>query len=110
MALNEVSQEWWRDPRCHLGELTIDSPLLHQRDDVQPAIEFICTELALPANAQILDLCCGPGRHAVELAYRGYDVVGLDINEQYIALVRQLAAREGGTSHVLDGRYAGDPL
>lgn len=92
--MNATSQEWWREPRCHFGELTIDSPLLHQRDDLQPAIEFICTELALPASGRLLDLCCGPGRYAVELAHRGYDVVGLDINEQYIALARQLAARE----------------
>jgi D-alanine-D-alanine ligase len=78
-----------------LGELTVDSPLLQQRDDTRPAIEFISTELALPAHARILDLCCGPGRHAVELAQRGYDVIGLDISERYIALARQLAEREG---------------
>jgi SAM-dependent methyltransferase len=101
--MNPISQEWWRDPRCHFGELTIDSPLLHQRDDIQPAIEFICTELALPTNARILDLCCGPGRYAVELARRGYDVVGLDINERYIALARQLAAREGVQATFLTG-------
>lgn len=101
--MNPISQEWWRDPRCHFGELTIDSPLLHQRDDIQPAIEFICTELALPPNARILDLCCGPGRYAVELGRRGYEVVGLDINERYIALARQLAEREGVQATFLTG-------
>jgi SAM-dependent methyltransferase len=95
MAIDPVSQEWWRDPRHHFGELTIDSPLLRQRDDIQPTVEFISTELALPTDARILDLCCGPGRYAVELAQRGFDVVGLDINAQYIALARQLAEREG---------------
>ena len=101
--MNASSKEWWQDPRCHFGELTIDSPRLHQRDNIQPAIEFICTELVLPTRARILDLCCGPGRYAVELAHRGYDVVGLDINERYIALARQLAAREGVQATFLTG-------
>jgi 2-polyprenyl-3-methyl-5-hydroxy-6-metoxy-1,4-benzoquinol methylase len=26
----------------------------------------------------VLDLCCGPGRHAVELARRGFQVTGVD--------------------------------
>jgi D-alanine-D-alanine ligase len=103
MAMNAVSKEWWRDPRCHFGELTIDSPRLYQRDDIQPAIEFICAEFALSTNARILDLCCGPGRYAVELAHRGYDVVGLDINERYSALARQLAEREGVEATFLTG-------
>lgn len=103
MAIDPVSQEWWRDPRHHFGELTIDSPLLLQRDDIQPAVEFIATDLTLPTDARILDLCCGPGRYAVELAQRGYDLVGLDINEQYITLARQLAEREGVQATFLTG-------
>ena len=87
-------REWWRDPRCHFGDLDEDSPLLIQRADVRPAIEFISAELPLPPHARILDLCCGPGRHAVELALQGFVVVGLDLNERYIALARRLAARE----------------
>jgi SAM-dependent methyltransferase len=83
--------------------LTIDHPLLQQRDDAQPAVEFISTELALPAGARILDLCCGPGRHSVELAQRGYEVVGLDINESYISLARQLAEQEGVQATFLTG-------
>ncbi len=95
--------EWWRDPRSHFGELTVDSPLLSQRADVQPAIEFICTELALPVHARILDLGCGPGRYAVELAHKGFEVVGLDLNEQYVALAREVAEREKVSAEFLTG-------
>jgi SAM-dependent methyltransferase len=108
--MNPASEEWWQDPRCHFAELSIDSPLLHQRDDTRPAIDFVCTELALAANARILDLCCGPGRHAVELARRGYDVVGLDINKRYIALARQLAEREGIQATFLTGDMRAIPF
>jgi ubiquinone/menaquinone biosynthesis C-methylase UbiE len=110
MGVDSVPQEWWRDPRHHFGELTMDSPLLHQRDGLQPAVEFISADLALPTCARILDLCFGPGRVAVELAHRGYDVVGLDLNEQYIALARELAEREGVQATFLTGDMRAIPF
>lgn len=47
----------------------------------------------VPAPAHILDLCCGPGRHAIELAKRGYDVTGVDRTAFYIDIARQSATR-----------------
>ena len=35
-------------------------------------------ELARPAGKAVLDLCCGPGRHSVEFARRGFQVTGVD--------------------------------
>lgn len=48
-----------------------------------------------PAAVPILDLCCGPGRHALELARRGYPVCGVDITEPFLAAARESAAAEG---------------
>ena len=31
-----------------------------------------------PQGAAVLDLCCGPGRHALEFARRGFQVTGVD--------------------------------
>jgi SAM-dependent methyltransferase len=103
MPVDTTQEEWWRDPRCHYGKLTIDSAVLRERDDTRPAIEFIAAELGLARGARILDLCCGPGRHAVELAQRGFDVVGLDVSSGYIALAQQLAEREGVRATFLAG-------
>lgn len=89
-----ISQEWWRDPKSHFGELKADSQFLTQRKDIQPAIEFIHSQLGLLNGATLLDLCCGPGRYAIELANKGFEVVGLDLNEQYVASARQVAAEE----------------
>lgn len=41
---------------------------------------FIVEELQLSPGAAILDIGCGTGRHAIELARRGYQVTGVDIS------------------------------
>jgi SAM-dependent methyltransferase len=40
----------------------------------------------------VLDACCGPGRHSLELASRGYRVTGIDITEAYLEAARESAA------------------
>jgi SAM-dependent methyltransferase len=99
-----ISQEWWRDPRSHFGELKAESPMLSQRKDIQPAVEFIYSQLGLLNGAALLDLCCGPGRYSVGLAHKGFEVVGLELNQQYVTLARQVAAGE----QVATGFLAGD--
>lgn len=56
-------------------------------------VNFIERALQLPAGATILDLCCGHGRHAIELAGRGYSVTGLDLSSRYLAMAREAADR-----------------
>jgi SAM-dependent methyltransferase len=58
-------------------------------------VDFICDQLALPENASVLDLCCGPGRHAIELARRGYRVTGQDLSQAYVDEARKEAGRAG---------------
>ncbi|MBP1764853.1 MAG: ubiG 2 [Firmicutes bacterium] len=58
-------------------------------------INFICEVLQLSANAKILDLYCGYGRHAIELAKLGYQVTGLDVNQDFLDIARQKAIEAG---------------
>lgn len=55
-------------------------------------VDFLLAEWDLRAGARVLDIGCGPGRHAIELARRGYDVVGIDPSAAMIAAARQRAA------------------
>ncbi|HSV73419.1 MAG TPA: class I SAM-dependent methyltransferase [Chthonomonadales bacterium] len=56
---------------------------------------FLVEELALAPGARILDLGCGVGRHAVELALRGYRVTGVDLSEGMLAVARRRASEAG---------------
>jgi SAM-dependent methyltransferase len=45
------------------------------------------------AGADVLDLCCGPGRHALALGERGFRVTGVDRTASYIAAANERAAK-----------------
>lgn len=49
----------------------------------------------LKKPAELLDLCCGAGRHAIELAQRGHRVTGLDWSDELLSLARQESSRRG---------------
>ena len=58
-------------------------------------IDFLLRELSLPAGAAILDVGCGTGRHAIELAGRGYGVTGLDLSSGMLAQAKAGAEAAG---------------
>ena len=62
-------------------------------------VGFLADALGLEAGARVLDVGCGPGRHALALARRGIDVVGVDLSEDFIALARDAAAADGLPAH-----------
>jgi SAM-dependent methyltransferase len=45
---------------------------------------FALRQLKLKKGAALLDLCCGPGRHAVEFAKKGLAVTGFDFSREYL--------------------------
>jgi len=56
--------------------------------------DFIEGELDFSKEGQILDVGCGTGRHAVELAARGYRVTGIDLSAAMLEQARLKAARQ----------------
>lgn len=57
--------------------------------------DFIEKELSRDKSLRILDVGCGTGRHAIELARRGYDVTGIDLSEAQLARAMQKAEEAG---------------
>jgi SAM-dependent methyltransferase len=54
----------------------------------QQEVRFLIDELGLEPGMRVLDVGCGPGRHARALAERGIDVTGLDVSERFVELAR----------------------
>ena len=82
--------EWFEDEEfwTEYAPIMFDEARWAEVPGVVDAIE----RLARPApGASVLDACCGPGRHSLELASRGYRVTGIDITEAYLAAARESA-------------------
>src|SRR5260221_7397314 len=61
--------------------------------DTLAEVDFLLDVLQPAAGSDILDMGCGTGRHAIELAKRGYLVTGVDISRGMLAEAGR-AARE----------------
>jgi len=59
-----------------------------------PASPAAVEQAPREARFILLDLCCGPGRHAVEFAKKGLAVTGYDFSAQYLAEARRRAKKK----------------
>lgn len=86
--------EWFEDE----GFWNVFAPLMfdEKRWAETPAVVDAVERLAgtRPENS-VLDSCCGPGRHSLEFARRGYRVTGVDITASYLDAARESARDEG---------------
>jgi SAM-dependent methyltransferase len=57
-------------------------------------IDFVLAITGVEQGSRILDIGCGAGRHSIELARRGYDVLGVDPSEVMVAAAKERAAAE----------------
>jgi len=90
--VTEVAQ-WYREFFDDLY-LRVYQPM-EAPERVRREVDFIITVLQLKPEARVLDLCCGQGRHSLELARRGFRVVGVDLSEALLYVAQQRAEREG---------------
>ncbi len=57
-------------------------------------VNALISLLNIKPNDAILDLCCGIGRHSLELARRGFKVTGVDRTQHYLEIARTQAEEE----------------
>jgi len=74
---------WHEDDAFWLESLPILFPESRIREAYRE-VEQLLSLARLPAGAAVLDLCCGIGRHSLELARRGFRVTGVDRTRLYL--------------------------
>jgi len=79
---------------------TFDNP---NSKDVAKEADFIEQSLRLKKGARILDLACGSGVHAVELASRGYQVVGVDYSGAMLNIAQAHCKQRGQVVSFVQG-------
>lgn len=72
-------------------------PVIFPESGFSDAVQQLDEILALiqGTRKRILDLCCGPGRIAIPLAEKGYEVTGVDITAFYLDKARMRSQARG---------------
>lgn len=66
-------------------------------------VEQVIQQTQLPVHARVLDLACGVGRHSIEFARRGFEVIGLDFSKPYLAEAKKSASKAKGKIKFVHG-------
>src|SRR2546423_15208304 len=76
-------------------------------EDARRAVVLIQRVVGWKSGDRVLDLACGPGRHAAELERLGARVVGFDLSRAMLRRGRRRAPAGGGAR---PGGHRGAPL
>jgi len=99
-ARRALRRPWWEDL---FGEdFTRAVPRLSDKQ-VTREVDFIEESLGVAKGGVVLDLGCGAGHHAVDLASRGYGVVGYDLSVYQLALAADVAQERSQKINFLHG-------
>jgi SAM-dependent methyltransferase len=83
---------WFEDVADHLGAAYLRYSFTK---GTEQEVGFLVETLGLEPGQRVLDVGCGPGRHALALARRGLQVTGVDISQRFVDLANATAAAEG---------------
>ena len=86
------SKQWFEEifDEDYLHTLPFLTPQQTERE-----VGFLLETLELPQGGRVLDVGCGYGRHAMEVAARGYKTVGLDLSLPLLIRATDAARRVG---------------
>ena len=98
--------EWIQMYDSH-GELIAEasSVIYENRNATKSEIDTVEKIVGSLKNKKVLDLCCGMGRHTLEMAARGAEVDGIDHSKSWIQKAREKAGGEKVKFHKGDARH-----
>lgn len=88
----QPDRHWFEDIADHVGPAYLRYSFTM---GTEQEVDFLVELLGLEPGMRVLDVGCGPGRHALALARRGISVLGVDISERFIEVAIEVADREG---------------
>jgi SAM-dependent methyltransferase len=80
------SRHWFEDVADHLGGAYLRYSFTR---GTAREVDALWDVLGLHPGCGVLDIGCGPGRHAGELARRGARVVGVDVSERFLGIAHR---------------------
>lgn len=78
-------EHWFESVADHLGSAYLRYSFTR---GTQQEVEFLVSALGIEPGQRVLDVGCGPGRHANALGRMGFEVVGVDISERFLEVAR----------------------
>jgi SAM-dependent methyltransferase len=105
--MSSEPDHWFESAADHLGAAYLRYSFTR---GTEQEIDFLVDACGLAPGMRVLDVGCGPGRHAHALARRGMVVHGIDISARFIELARD-GAPDGATFERVDARsmsFAGE--
>ena len=81
-----MGDHWFEEAANHMGEAYLRYSFTK---GTEQEVEFLINQLELKPGMKLLDVGCGPGRHAHLLAKAGIEVLGIDISEEFIEIASQ---------------------
>lgn len=92
-----MGKHWFEDVAATLGESYLKYSFTR---GTQQEVGALVEMLEIAPGHRILDVGCGPGRHAIALGERGFSVHGIDISGRFIELADENATNAGVADRV----------
>src|SRR5204863_10018555 len=84
-----LPSDWWRTLFNSLY-LETDGDIIENDRNTADEVDLLIRSIGVERNDRTLDLCCGQGRHSLELVSRGFpNITGLDRSRYLIRLPRK---------------------
>jgi SAM-dependent methyltransferase len=101
--VDRLGGRWFRLVAAHAGSAYLRYSFTKGTAE---EVAFLWDALGLAAGMRLLDVGCGPGRHAAAFAQRGVEVVGVDISDVFLGLMSGRARPVLGDARCLPVRAA----
>jgi SAM-dependent methyltransferase len=93
-----MGNSWYSEQAGFFGPNYIEEfAYVFDPERIKREVDFVEKIINYNHSLKILDLACGNGRHSIELARRGYNMTGLDLNSFFLEQAA-IATKEAGVT------------